>query len=411
MSHAADQSNPSTPDAQGPHAAALAGNPTQPKYPSPNATAIYEQTPAVSQLPYDSFLLVSFGGPEAQDEVMPFLRNVLQGKNVPEERMLEVSEHYRHFGGVSPINDHCRQLMSALEKEFRTRGIDLPMYWGNRNWTPMLTETMRQMASDGRRRTIAFFTSMFSCYSGCRQYRENIAAAQEDVQKSGELVAPIVEKVRMGFNHPKFIRVMAQSVRQAYASIDADPTTTPLLLTAHSIPMSMAEFCTYQKQLEETSRLVADAAAVSNHRLVFQSRSGPPQQPWLEPDICDAIAEMDDNEKLQQLVILPIGFVSDHMEVMFDLDEEAMQLCQERDIQMARAATAGTAPEFVSMVADLILERIDPENHSGARPADGEMGAWHDVCPADCCRYEARRPPGVGRPGGGPPAGRPDSAR
>src|SRR6056297_3102787 len=198
-------------------------------------------------VPYDSFLLVSFGGPEGQDEVMPFLENVLRGKNVPRERMLEVAEHYRHFGGVSPINEHNRQLIEALKQEFAATGIDLPIYWGNRNWHPLLPETLRQMRDDGRQRALAFFTSMFSCYSGCRQYRENIIAAREEVGDG----APIVEKVRMGFNHPGFINSMASSVQAAAASIGVEPATTKVLFTAHSIPMSMADNCDYEKQLRE----------------------------------------------------------------------------------------------------------------------------------------------------------------
>ena len=343
-----------------------------------------------NQPEYDSFLLVSFGGPEGQDDVIPFLENVLRGKNVPRERMLEVAEHYKHFGGVSPINEQNRQLLSAIESEFRTHGIDLPLYWGNRNWHPLLPDTLRQMREDGCRRTLAFFTSMFSCYSGCRQYRENIAAAREEVGEG----APIVEKVRMGFNHPQFIGTMAESVKRAIAALDTDSTEVTALFSAHSIPLSMAENCDYERQLREASRLVAEAAGVSNWRLVFQSRSGPPQQPWLEPDICDAIAEQDDTGTLGAVVIVPIGFVSDHMEVMFDLDEEAAALCKERGIKMSRAATAGISTGFVQMIRMLVEERIGSRSN---RDAAGELGAWHDVCPENCCLYTPRRPPAAAR--------------
>ena len=336
--------------------------------------------------PYDSFILVSFGGPEGPDDVMPFLENVLRGKNVPRERLLEVAEHYKGFGGVSPINEQNRQLMSAIQTEFQTHGIDLPVYWGNRNWDPLFPDTLRQMKADGRKRALAFFTSMFSCYSGCRQYRENIAVAQEEVGEG----APVIEKVRMGFNHPGFVETVAGGVRTSLAELDADAGTTTVLFTAHSIPMSMADNCDYVKQLNEASRLVSESVGLTKWRLVYQSRSGPPQHPWLEPDICDAIAEMDDAEKLDQIVIVPIGFVSDHMEVLYDLDDEAAALCKERGIKMSRAATAGVHAEFIGMIRKLVEERIGCRDE---REAVGSLGTWHDVCPADCCQYTPRRPP------------------
>lgn len=334
--------------------------------------------------PYDSFLLVSFGGPEGPDDVMPFLENVLRGKNVPRERMLEVAEHYSHFGGISPINEQNRNLIAEIKSEFAASGVNLPVYWGNRNWNPLFADTLRQMRDDGCKRTIAFFTSMFSCYSGCRQYRENIIAAREEVGPD----APHVDKLRMGFNHPGFIEPMAENVREATASIGGD-SSTPVLFTAHSIPNSMADNCNYEKQLREACRLVAEAAGVAQWRLVFQSRSGPPQQPWLEPDICDAIEELDDTQRLEKVVVVPIGFVSDHMEVMFDLDEEAAQLCEQRGIAMARSKTVGTHPRFVQMIRELIQERMGLVT---ARAALGELGPWHDVCPADCCLYTPARP-------------------
>lgn len=330
---------------------------------------------------YDSLLLISFGGPEGPDDVMPFLENVLRGKNVPRERMLEVAEHYYGFGGVSPINAQNRALIDALQAEFQRQAIQLPIYWGNRNWHPTITETLSQMRDEGRQRALAFFTSMFSCYSGCRQYRENIADAQAEVG----LGAPIVEKIRFGFNHPGFIQPMVSNLLQACRQIDADPATTQVLFTAHSIPLSMAEYCTYQTQLTEASRLVAEGAGAHHWKLVFQSRSGPPQQPWLEPDVCDQIESLDDTNKLDKLVIIPIGFVSDHMEVIYDLDDEAAKLCQERGIRMARAATVGTHPQFISMICDLVRERTTP---STERFALGTMGPWHDVCPVDCCLYK-----------------------
>ncbi len=335
--------------------------------------------------PYDSFLLVSFGGPEGPDDVIPFLENVLRGKNVPRQRMLEVAEHYKHFGGVSPINQHNRELLEAIRAEFTSSGIELPVYWGNRNWDPLLPDTLRQMRNDGCQRALAFFTSMFSCYSGCRQYRENIAAAQEEVGAG----APIIEKLRMGFNHPGFIEAMACSLRAAIESLATPADQATVLFTAHSIPISMADHCDYVKQLTEASRLVAAACGVNNWRLVYQSRSGPPQQPWLEPDICDAISEMDGQQKLDSLAVVPIGFVSDHMEVMFDLDEEAAELCQQRNIKFARARSAGTDANFVGMIRSLVEERL---GRIDERAAVGQLGPWHDVCPADCCTYTPRRP-------------------
>lgn len=336
--------------------------------------------------PYDSFLLVSFGGPEGPDDVIPFLENVLRGKHVPRERMLEVAEHYNSFGGVSPINQQNRELLEAIRSELDRRGIKLKTYWGNRNWHPLFADTLRQMRDDGCRRALAFFTSMFSCYSGCRQYRENIIAARDEVGPN----APIVDKLRMGFNHPGFITAMSNSLRDAIASLGSASDETVVLFTAHSIPLSMADHCDYVKQLQESSRLVAEGCGVKDWRLVYQSRSGPPAQPWLEPDICDAIAQMDDQQKLSSLIIVPIGFVSDHMEVLYDLDQEAADLCRQREIRMARARTAGTDPSFVGMIGELIEERLGMRS---GREAIGHLGPWHDVCPDDCCLYTPRRPP------------------
>ena len=338
------------------------------------------------QPPYDSFLLVSFGGPEGPRDVMPFLENVLRGKNVPRERMLEVAEHYKRFGGVSPINQQNRELLEAIEAEFKRVGIELPIYWGNRNWHPLLADTLRQMRDDGRKRALAFFTSMFSCYSGCRQYRENIAAAQEAVGPG----APVIEKVRMGFNHPGFIETLSDALTRSIESLNASPAETQVLFTAHSIPMSMSDNCDYVKQLQESCRLVAQASGVDRWRLVYQSRSGPPQQPWLEPDVCDVINEIAQSNRPNALVIVPIGFISDHMEVLFDLDEQAATACRENQIPFARAATPGTHPKFVQMIGELVQERLSGTDQ---RRAIGHSVHWHDVCPVDCCLYTPRRPP------------------
>ena len=338
---------------------------------------------------YDAVLLVSFGGPDGPDDVMPFLENVLRGRNVPRERMLEVAEHYHHFGGTSPINEQNRALIAALRAELECRGPHLPVYWGNRNWHPLLTDTIREMADAGVKRAIAFVTSAYSSYSGCRQYRENIAAACAAV---GER-APQIDKIRVFFNHPGFVGPMAANVSRALERFpDTVRATVPVLFTAHSIPTSMADGCRYAAQLTEACRLVAEQAAVIDWKLVYQSRSGPPTQPWLEPDICDAVRELHARGG-RHLVIAPIGFISDHMEVLYDLDTEAADLCRELGIEMVRAATVGTDPAFVGMVRDLIAER---NGTLSDRAAIGRLPASHDVCPLDCCPAPAGRP--VGRP-------------
>jgi ferrochelatase len=340
-------------------------------------------------LPYDAVLVVSFGGPEGPDDVMPFLENVLRGKNVPRERMLEVAEHYQHFGGVSPINEQCRQLIAALEAELAEHGPRLPIYWGNRNWQPLLPDTLRQMCDDGVKRAIAFFTSTSSSYSGCRQYRENLTAAQEEVGEG----APQIDKLRMPYNHPGFIETCADHLRETMQQIPTERREgAKVLFSAHSIPMGMAENCAYEKQLLEASRLTAEAVGVTNWEVVYQSRSGPPQQPWLEPDACDRIEALHAAGGLNDVVVLPIGFVSDHMEVLFDLDTEAKQLCESLDVGFYRASTMGTHPRAVRMIRELIEERIETElGETPDRPAVGRFPANHDVCPKDCCLYTPRR--------------------
>jgi len=335
---------------------------------------------------YQALLFVSFGGPEGPDDVMPFLENVLRGRNVPRERMLEVAEHYNHFGGVSPINEQNRTLISALEAEFKQHDVSLPIYFGNRNWTPLLPDTLQQMKDDGITKAIAFFTSPYSSYSGCRQYRENIIAAREQVEG-----APEIDKLRVFFNHPGFIAATTDLLKQAAAQIPTDRLEqTRVLYTAHSIPLSMADNCSYVAQLEETCRLTSEAAGFNENswQLVYQSRSGPPTQPWLEPDICDAIETLA-NEGVKDVIINPIGFISDHMEVMFDLDEEARDKAAELGVNMVRCATVGVHPQFVTMIRELVEERM---SQSKERPALGKMPASHDVCPLDCCEYTPRRP-------------------
>ncbi|HSR68548.1 MAG TPA: ferrochelatase [Acidobacteriota bacterium] len=339
------------------------------------------------QRPYDALLVVSFGGPEAMEDVMPFLENVLRGKNVPRQRMLEVAEHYKMFNGVSPINDQNRDLIEAVKKEFQAHDIGLPIYWGNRNWHPLLPDALRQMAEDGIRNSLAFFTSAYSSYSGCRQYRENIEEARRQVGDQ----APAVDKMRVFFNHPGFIEANADHVRQAMGRLSGKGRDSVLLFTAHSIPTAMAENCRYEAQLKEASRLVAEAVGHEDHRLVYQSRSGPPQQPWLEPDICDALDEVR-ARGARQVVVSPIGFTSDHLEVVYDLDHEAAQHCQELGIEMSRAPSAGLHPAFVAMVRELVQERIE-----GREPrALGPLGLSPHQCRPNCCLYQPRRH-GVGQ--------------
>jgi ferrochelatase len=328
---------------------------------------------------YDALLLVSFGGPNGRDEVIPFLENVLRGRNVPRERMLEVAEHYYDFDGVSPINQQNRELIAALAQVLAARGPNLPIYWGNRNWHPLLTDTMQTMADDGIRHALAIVTSAFSCYSGCRQYREDIQRAREVVGEG----APVVDKLRVFFNHPGFIEASVERVKSALAQLPADHREhAPLLFTAHSIPLAMAAGSLYVTQLEEACRLVAEAVNCTNWKLVYQSRSGPPQQPWLEPDVCDYLAAAAEQQKLTAVVVVPIGFVSDHMEVLYDLDTEARAACENLGITMVRAQTVGTHPLFIEGLRELVLERMTP---GAACRALGLLGPSHDVCPIDCC--------------------------
>lgn len=335
---------------------------------------------------YDALLIVSFGGPEKPDDVMPFLENVLRGRNVPRERMLEVAEHYYHFGGKSPLNDQVRELIAAITPELKARGIELPVYWGNRNWHPMLADTMQQMVDDGVKNCLALVLAAYSSYSSCRQYRENVMQACDTVGEN----APQVDKIRVFYNHPDFIAANAQHLQAAIEQFPVNKRDTiHVAYTAHSIPSSMAATCDYEKQLTETCRLVSEAAGISEDywKLVYQSRSGRPQDPWLDPDICDYIADLAE-QGVQNLIILPIGFLSDHLEVMFDLDEEAKQAAEKLGMKMVRAATVGTHPRFVGMLCELIQERID---ESEPRRAIGRFGASHDVCPVDCCPAPQRQ--------------------
>jgi ferrochelatase len=318
-------------------------------------------------VPYDAILLVSFGGPEAAPEVIPFLENVLRGRNVPRERLLAVAEHYYHFGGGSPINGHCRELIDALRKE-----TALPVYWGNRNWHPMLAETLRQMAASGVRRALAIATSAYSSYSGCRQYIENIAAARAEVGES----APEIDKLPPFCGHPLFLQANGERVAEALARVPPERRAAArLVFTAHSIPISMAGTCQYEQQLLRTARHISKVVEHDEWDLVWQSRSGPPAQPWLEPDILDHLRVLSE-DGVKDVVAAPIGFLSDHMEVMYDLDVEAAQHCAGLGLEFVRAQTVGTHPAVIRMLGELIEER--------------QSGQASDLCAADCCPAPSR---------------------
>jgi ferrochelatase len=342
---------------------------------------------------YDAFLLVSFGGPEGPDDVMPFLRNVTRGRGIPDERLAAVATHYQHFGGVSPINGQCRDLLTAIGASLGDAGVDLPLYWGNRNWAPYLTDTVRQMRDAGVRRALAFVTSPYGSFSSCRQYLDDIEAARAAVGPD----APIIDKIRHYHDHPGHIRAHVDAVGAALATLPSERRpTTRIAFTAHSIPASMAASSgpdggtdRYRSQLREVAALVtAQAAADLDSDLVWQSRSGPPQVPWLEPDINDHLRRLAD-DGVTSVLVSPIGFISDHLEVAWDLDHEAAETAKELGLDFVRAATPGVHPSFVEMIVDLVSERLDPGR---PRAALGRIPTW-DVCPADCCRLPARPGP------------------
>src|SRR6185437_15839847 len=339
---------------------------------------------------YDAFLLVSFGGPEGPADVMPFLQNVTRGRGVPPERLASVAEHYYAVGGVSPINQQCRDLLVAIRSAFPASGLSLRVYWGNRNWTPYLTDTVRTMRADGVRRAVALVTSAYSSYSSCRQYLEDIERARAEVGPD----APRIDKIRRFFNHPGFIEPFAANTRAALATLPADlRDDAHLVFTTHSIPVAMARASgpggtnRYVAELTEAAGLVAERVGGGTHpwMLAYQSRSGPGSQPWLEPDIRDHLGELS-KSGVKAVVVVPVGFVSDHMEVRHDLDVEAAETAGSLGLAFARAATPGSHPAFVSMITDLVRERL-------ALPDDTVPG---QDCPADCCQYVA-----AGRPAGG----------
>ncbi len=359
--------------------------------------------------PYDAFLLVSFGGPEQPEDVVPFLENVTRGRGIPRERLEEVGEHYFRFGGRSPINDLNRDLLKAIVEDFRGAGLALPVYWGNRNWNPYLHETIEQMKADGVRRAVCMFTSAYSSYSGCRQYRENLADAVATVGPG----APSLDRVRHYFNHPGFVEPMVDATLAALAELPAGiRADAGILYVTHSIPVAMNEASGRGGAFAQTGSDRAGGAYVGQHEslvaeitervrqqtghrfageLVYCSRSGSPHVPWLEPDVGERIVELG-KEGVPGVVVVPIGFTSDHMEVIYDLDTEAKEAAQGAGVAFTRAATAGVDPRFVSMVRELVLERSAAERaraagggDTGTRPAVGWLQASWEVCPAGCC--------------------------
>jgi len=344
---------------------------------------------------YDAILLASFGGPEGQDDVIPFLRNVTRGRGIPEERLEEVAHHYRAFGGISPINDQNRELKAALEAELERRGIDLPVIWGNRNWTPYLRDALTEANERGFTKLIAVGTSAYSSYSSCRQYREDYAIALDET-KLGDVIK--IDKVRQFFDHPGFVEPFIEGVRDGLADVAArgfTPAETHVLFSTHSIPSSDAaksgpaargfgpEGAYAAQHLAVAEVVMAASGGGEDWSLVYQSRSGPPSMPWLEPDINDSITELA-AKGIKAVVIVPLGFVSDHMEVKWDLDTEAMETSEENDVYAVRVPTPGVHAAYVSGLIDLVLERRDGVPLED-RPAMTELGPWYDVCRPGCC--------------------------
>ncbi|MET8857398.1 ferrochelatase [Streptomyces sp. NPDC004579] len=361
--------------------------------------------------PYDALLLLSFGGPEGPDDVVPFLENVTRGRGIPKERLKEVGRHYFLFDGISPINDQNRALLDALRKDFAEHGLDLPVYWGNRNWAPYLTDTLREMAADGRRRILVLATSAYASYSGCRQYREDLAGALAVLEGEG-LEPPRVDKLRHYFNHLGFVEPMTEGVLRSLAELPADVRQgAHLVFTTHSIPVAAADTSgpveghgdggAYVRQHLDVARLIADAVREETGtdrpwKLVYQSRSGAPHIPWLEPDICDHLEELH-GAGAPAAVMVPIGFVSDHMEVLYDLDTEARAKALELGLPVRRSATVGSDPRFAAAVRELVLERAAAESgRRVTRCALGALGASHDLCPVGCCPARTPKPAAAG---------------
>ena len=369
----------------------------------PFASAAAAEGPAYVRTPtaYDGILLAGFGGPEGQEDVIPFLRNVTRGRGIPDERLEEVAHHYRHFGGVSPINGQNRALKAALESELAARGIDLPVYWGNRNWTPYLDDAVQEAADAGDTTLLAFATSAYSSFSSCRQYREDFARVLTDTGLGDRVT---IDKIRPFYDHPGFVEAFERGVREAiegFLTQGVDATDIQILFSTHSIPTADAQRSgardidwgdggAYAAQHEAVAAWVMDrvlqvlpTAAGVSWELVYQSRSGPPSQPWLEPDVCDVIGELPERKR-RAVAVVPLGFMSDHMEVLWDLDTEAKEAAEEAGLLFVRTPTPGVSPTFVAGIVDLIQERLE------GRPRDQrqhltELPGGFDVCRPGCC--------------------------
>jgi len=341
--------------------------------------------------PYDALLLVSFGGPERPEDVMTFLENVTAGREIPRERLEQVAEHYHLFGGRSPINDLNRALLAAIRADLAAAGIEIPVYWGNRNWDPYLRDALADMAADGVTRAACFMTSAYSSWSGCRQYRENLYDAVADLES-----APQLDKLRHYFNHPGFVEPVADGVLAALADLPHDVhRDAHLVFVTHSIPLSMSETSgpdggAYVAQHLDVSSVVARRVADESghehaHQLVYCSRSGSPRVPWLEPDVNDHLESLA-KDGVPAVVLVPVGFVSDHMEVVYDLDTEARATAERLGLAFRRSATAGADARFAAMVRDLLLERVTAERSEPVvRASEGEIGPLWDRCPVGCC--------------------------
>ncbi len=330
----------------------------------------------------DAVLVLSFGGPEQPDDVLPFLRNVTRGRNVPDERLAEVAIQYELFGGRSPLNDQCRQLTGLLQAELESNGIDLPVYFGARNWHPYVEDTVAAMAADGVRHALVYVTSAFGSYSGCRQYRQDLERAAKTVGAD----SPTLTKLRLFYNHPGFIEVMGRNVHHG---LTTSPPGARVVFTAHSIPNSMATACAYEQQLAASAELIMnrvaelgtpEASFERSFDVVYQSRSGPPHIPWLEPDVNDHLESLA-GDGTQAVVVVPLGFTSDHMEVMFDLDTQGAETAGRLGITYQRVPTVGTDKRFITMIRQLIEEQL----HDHPRLALGADGPWPDTCPEGHC--------------------------
>jgi ferrochelatase len=345
--------------------------------------------------PVDALLVLSFGGPEGLDEIRPFLENVVRGRGVPPERLDAVEEHYRHFGGVSPLNARNRELIAAVRER-----TTLPVYFGNRNWHPMVEDTVAEMARDGVRRALVFATSAYGGYSACRQYHEDIARARKAVGDR----APELVKLRHFFDHPAFVAANADAVSAARATLPAAVRDQArVVFTAHSVPTAADAAAgtptdgghRYSRQVAEAARLVAEELGAGVFDVVWQSRSGPPQVPWLGPDIVDHLDTLAASG-VPAVVVAPVGFVSDHVEVIWDLDTEARERADELGIAFARAATAGPDPRFADMVIELVDEHVDaaaPRALSAVPSAGCTVNGM--PCAIDCC-VPTRRPVAAG---------------